>query len=227
MDENSYRNEYKYIISPESRVMLSRNLGLILKRDRNVIGKGYFIKSLYFDTLYDEALRDNLLGTPSREKYRIRCYNNDYSFIRLEKKEKHMNKGMKHSCALTKEEVLQIIDGKYDFLKERDEKLLQELYIEIKTKNLRPKVIVCYFREPFLYPAGNVRVTLDYELRHSSSIKDFFEDRKAYFKEEKTKCVLEVKFDEFLPDVIRDLIQVKETMQTANSKYVTGRFITG
>ena len=75
MDENSYRNEYKYIISPASKVMLSRNLGLIMKRDRNAIGKGYLVKSLYFDTIYDEALKDNLLGAPSREKFRIRCYN--------------------------------------------------------------------------------------------------------------------------------------------------------
>jgi len=227
MDENSYRNEYKYIISPESKVMLSRNLGLIMKRDSNAIGKGYFIKSLYFDTLYDEALNDNLLGAPSRAKYRIRCYNNDYNFIRLEKKEKHLNKGMKRSCGLSRNEVQQIIDNEFDFLKEREDDLLKEFYIEMKTKNLMPKVIVCYFREPFLYPHGNVRVTLDYDLRHSRNIKDFFEDQKTYFKEEKTKCVLEVKFDEFLPDVIKDMIQVKETMQTANSKYVTGRFMTG
>jgi hypothetical protein len=227
MDENSYRNEYKYIISPASKVMLSRNLGMVMKRDRNAIGKGYLVKSLYFDTMYDEALKDNLLGAPSREKFRIRCYNNDYNFIKLEKKEKHLNKGMKRSCALTKSEVQQIIDRKYDFLKKRDEELLKEFYVEIKTKNLMPKVIVCYFREPFLYPPGNVRVTLDYELRHSRNIEDFFEDRKTYFKEEKTKCVLEVKFDEFLPDVIRDMIKIQETIQTANSKYVTGRFMTG
>lgn len=227
MDENSYRNELKYIISPESKVMLSRNLGLIMKRDRNAIGKGYYVKSLYFDTLYDEALRDNLLGAPSREKYRIRCYNNDYRFIRLEKKEKHLNKGMKRSCSLTQNEVQQIIDGQYDFLKGRGEELFKDFYIALKTKRLMPKVIVCYFREPFLYPPGNVRVTLDYELRHSRNIKDFFEDQQSYRKEEKTKCLLEVKFDEFLPDVIKDMIQVKETMQTANSKYVTGRFLTG
>lgn len=227
MDDNSYRNEYKYIISPESRVMLSRNLSLIMKRDSNAIGKGYLIKSLYFDTLYDEALKDNLLGAPSRAKYRIRCYNNDYNFIRLEKKEKHLNKGMKRSCTLTKNEVQQIIDGNYDFLKGRKEELLEEFYVEIKTKKLMPKVIVCYFREPFLFPPGNVRVTLDYELRHSRNIKDFFEDKKTYFSEEKTKCVLEVKYDEFLPDVVRAMIQVKETMQTANSKYVAGRFVTG
>lgn len=227
MDENSYRNEFKYIISPESRTMLSRNLGLIMKRDRNAIGKGYLVKSLYFDTIYDEAFRDNLLGAPSRQKYRIRCYNNNYNFIRLEKKEKHLSKGMKRSCPLTQNEVLQLIDGHYDFLKGREEELLKEFYIEVKTKNLVPKVIVCYFREPFLYPPGNVRITLDYELRHSGNVGDFFEDQKVYLKEEKTKCILEVKFDEFLPDVIKDMIQVKETMQTANSKYVTGRFLTG
>lgn len=227
MEDNSYRNEYKHLISPKSRIMLSRKLALIMKRDQNAVGKGYFIKSLYFDTLYDEALNDNLLGAPCREKFRIRCYNNDYNFIRLEKKVKHMNKGYKESAALSQEEVTKIIEGDYGFLKGKEENLLKEFYARIRTKVLRPKIIVCYYREPFLYPPGNVRVTLDYDLKYSSNIRDFFKDEKVYFEEDKTKCILEVKFDEFLPDIIRDMIQVRETMQSANSKYAIGRFITG
>ena len=227
MDHNSYRNEYKYLITPEARILLSRNLGRVMKRDCNALGPGYFIKSLYFDTLDDEALNDNLLGAPYREKFRIRCYNHDYDFIRMEKKVKFQNKGYKRAAPLTKGEVSQLLDGDYTFLKGRDDELLIEFYAKLRAAVLRPKLIAGYYREPFLYRPGNVRVTLDYDLVHSSAVRAFFADETAYHREDQGKCILEVKFDEYLPDIIRDILRGSGAMRTANSKYTTGRLITG
>lgn len=222
----SYRNELKYLLRPESRIILSRQLERVLKRDPHAAGSGYTIRSLYFDTMDDAALRDNLLGASVREKFRIRCYNEDRSFMRLEKKVKHMNKGYKVSTCLSLSQVESILQGDYEFMKDQEDDLLLEFYARLKTELLRPCLVATYFREPFLYGPGNVRVTLDYDLRYSRDVRSFLLKDPPSFRED-GKCLLEVKFDEFLPDLIPLLLAGHCPMRTANSKYVTGRFITG
>jgi len=223
----SYRNELKYLITPESRIILSNQLKYILKRDHHVEGKGYVIKSLYFDTVEDQALQDNLMGAPFREKFRIRCYNEDYDFLRLEKKVKHLSKGYKSSCVLTREETEQILQGDHEFLKEKKDPLFLEFYAKLVSEHLKPRLIVTYFREPFLLKAGNVRVTLDYDLRYSRNVERFLERDCTYFRESGAKCLLEVKYDAFLPDLIKAILKNHCPLRTANSKYVSGRMITG
>ncbi len=223
----SYRNELKYLISPESRIILSRQLERILKRDHHVEGKGYTIKSLYFDNIDDQSMQDNLMGAPLREKFRIRFYNDDDEYIRLEKKVKHLNKGFKISSAISREETESILRGDCDFLKSTKEELLKEFYVKLRSEHLKPKLIATYFREPFLYRPGNVRVTLDYDLRYSRDVEKFLERDTCYLHEASSKCLLEIKYDEFLPDLIGMILKVHCPLRTANSKYVTGRMITG
>lgn len=127
---------------------------------------------------------------------------------------------------LTREETEMIISGDIEFLKNSKEPLRREFYIKSKLKVLRPKVIIEYERDAFTYTPGNTRVTLDYNIR--SSVQDGFD----FFKEsalleiEQEKCILEVKFDRFIPAIIRDLVQVNETSSTSNSKYAAGRLVT-
>ena len=44
MDHNSYRNEYKYLITPEARILLSRNLGRVMKRTAMPLGQAISLK---------------------------------------------------------------------------------------------------------------------------------------------------------------------------------------
>jgi len=192
-----------------------------------VEGKGYTIKSLYFDTLDDQSMQDNLMGAPLREKFRIRFYNDDDEYIRLEKKVKHLNKGFKISAAISREETQSILRGDYDFLKDKKEELLKEFYVLLRSEHLKPKLIATYFREPFLYRPGNVRVTLDYDLRYSREVERFLEKESHFFREASSKCLLEIKYDEFLPDLIGTMLKAHCPLRTANSKYVTGRLLTG
>lgn len=222
-----YRNELKYNISKVSRLILSRQLGYIMKRDPHAEGAGYKIRSLYFDTIDDRALKDNLLGAAHREKYRIRCYNSDYGFIRLEKKVRHFQKGYKVSAALSLSDTDKIIKGDTDFLKDSEDDLLREFYLKIRTEMLKPCLVVSYFREPFLYGPGNVRVTLDDHLKFSNDPLSFLCEDGHIFSENEDKCLLEVKYDEFLPSMIKTMLEAQDPMRTANSKYVKGRFLTG
>lgn len=227
MEDKCYRNEFKHIISQSAKASLSSRLSRILEMDENSKGKPYIIKSLYFDSLYDEALKGKIDGAPSREKFRIRYYNDDKGFIRLEKKVKEGSKGYKLSARLTFEEAQSIIKGRFEFLRDKDDPLLLDFYVKARTKFLKPKSIVIYEREAYTFRPGNVRVTLDYNIRTSRDVNDFFSEDMPLIEDGEGKCVLEVKFDNFLPELIRDLVQVNETMSTSNSKYMTGRLMWG
>jgi len=226
LEEKYYRNEYKHSISQETRITLHSRLKKFLPMDVHSQGKSYLIKNLYFDTLYDDALNEKLNGDPYREKFRIRCYNNDYNYIRLEKKVKEIRKGYKLSTKLAKKDIQKILLGDIEFLKDKDDSLQKEFYVKMKTKVLLPKIIIQYQREAYTFRPGNTRITLDYNIRCSINPTDFFNDTLSYLEIEPHKCVLEVKFDHFLPEIIRDLIQVNETTSTANSKYASGRLFT-
>ena len=132
MSEICYRNEFKHEISQKNKVILTSRLRKFLKHDENSVGNSYSIRSLYFDTIYDDAYWDKEDGRSYREKFRIRYYNNDASFIRLEKKVKFQNKGYKRAAPLTKGEVSQLLDGDYTFLKGRDDELLIEFYAKLR-----------------------------------------------------------------------------------------------
>lgn len=219
------RNELKYIISPGAGTVLRSRLRKILPMDKHCNDKSYLIKSLYFDSINDGALGEKLSGAPYREKYRIRCYNNDYSYIKLEKKVKVLAKGYKLTSRLSAEEVEQILAGNLDFLKHSEDPVRTEFYMKYKTKFLRPSVIVQYEREAFTYRPGNTRVTLDFNVRSSIINMDYFSNV-PLINDGSDNYILEVKFDRFLPDVIRDLVQIGETSCVSHSKYKTGRMLT-
>ncbi len=223
----SYRNELKYLVSPTERILLARQLARIFPRDPHAQGSGYTIKSLYFDSPGNDALMDNLMGSGHREKFRIRCYNDDEGTLRLEKKVKHLDSGFKISAPLSPTEVASLLKGEIDFLKNSEPELLQEFYCRVKTAALQPVLVVAYFREPFLFAPGNVRITLDQELRFSRNAAALLDPAVPLIREESGKCLVEVKFDDFLPDLVQDILATHGLVRTAHSKYVTGRFLTG
>jgi len=218
-----YRHEIKYRINEADKALLTTRLNAVATPDPNAIEGIYRIRSLYFDTPEDTALKENLSGASQRTKYRIRYYNSDTSHIFLEKKCKNAGLGWKEQAPLTIDEVQAIIDGDYSKMPTSEYSLVHELYNQIIFKGLKPVSIVDYTRAPYIFEAGNVRVTLDYDIRRAFSIKDFFDRDCPSISVGNNDCLLEVKWDNYLPDIIKDMVTIPGRPQIAFSKYVTSR----
>lgn len=222
-DFTDYRHEWKHPISAADMLVLRQRLRAVMRPDSNAVNGRYFVRSLYFDTPSDTALREKLDGVNRREKFRIRLYNHDTSFIRLEKKSKLAGLGNKQSTALTPQQAQMIVDGDLDWMRSCEDGLIRELYSKMHTQQLRPKTIVDYTREPFVYPAGNVRVTLDYDIRTGLGCTDFLNPDCPTIPAGDSPIILEVKWDAFLPDMIRSAIQLEGRSVSAFSKYAQCR----
>ena len=218
-----YRHEWKHEISYMDMLTLRSRLSAVTKRDAHIIDGKYFIRSLYFDNASDKALREKIDGVNKREKFRIRFYNHDTSVIHLEKKSKINGLGVKESAPLTAQQAQAIADGDYAWMLKSNEPLINELYTKIMTQGLRPKTIVDYTREPFVFTAGNVRVTLDYNIRTGLRCTDFLNPDCVTIPAGNAPIILEVKWDEYLPDIIKDIVQIPSCRSGAFSKYATCR----
>lgn len=223
MRKIKYRHELKQEISYLDMFILRQRLLSVMQQDSHAANGKYEIRSLYFDNAKDKALREKLDGLNVREKFRIRYYNGDSSFINLEKKSKINGLCQKESTRLTKEQTQAIIDGNVGWMKDSSDSLIRELYIKMITQGLRPKTIVDYTREPFIFAPGNVRVTLDYNIRTGMLGTDFFNMSCTTIPAGEDAIILEVKWDEFLPDIIRDIVQLKNGRVGAFSKYAACR----
>ena len=217
------RHEYKFYLNHLDYLAIRSRLINVLEADTHVSGGKYHIRSLYFDTPSDRALREKADGLCNREKFRIRCYNGNHDFIRLEKKLKIAGLGTKLSAILSAEETQKIIDNDTAFMKDDSRPLLLELYSKMKFQKLRAKTIVDYTREPFIYPAGNVRVTLDYDIRTGLGSVDMLNPDVPTVPTNSGLYIMEVKYDNFLPDVIRDIVQMENREVSAFSKYMSCR----
>ncbi len=218
-----FRHEWKHEINYSDLLAVRQRLRAVADTDPYAVNGKYEIRSLYFDNVSDKALREKLEGLSRREKFRIRSYNNDISYIRLEKKLKRDGLGRKSKASLTAGETQALIDGKYDWMRESREPLIVELYSKMMSQGLRPKTIVEYTREPFVFGPGNVRVTLDYGLRTGILCTDFLNPDCVTVPAGRPVVIMEVKWDAFLPDIIRDAVQIPGRRTAAFSKYAVCR----
>ena len=218
-----YRHEWKHEISYVDMLTLRPRLMAVMQQDSHAINGKYKIRSLYFDNLQDRALLEKINGVNRREKFRIRYYNDDTSWIVLEKKSKINGLSAKEQAVLSIEEAQMIAGVGFDSLSNSEKPLLRELVCKMKIEGLRPKTIVDYTREPFQYAPGNVRVTLDYNIRTGMTCTDFLNPECITVPAGDAPIILEVKWDEFLPSVIRDIIQLQGKHVSAFSKYATCR----
>ena len=218
-----FRHEWKHEINYQDLLTLRHRLSAVAKPDEHCINGKYEIRSLYFDNLYDTALREKIDGVNRREKFRIRYYNGDTSFIVLEKKSKLNGLCQKTEARISAEEAQKIVDVDYSWMIESGKPLVEELYSKILSKGLRPKTIVDYTREPFTFPAGNVRVTMDYNIRTGLDCTDFLNPDCVTVPAGYSPIILEVKWDGFLPDIIRDAVQLEGRSSSAFSKYAACR----
>ena len=218
-----FRHEWKHELSYADMLVLRARLRAVMKPDPHAIDGKYHIRSLYFDNLDDKALREKIDGVNMREKFRIRLYNCDPSVIHLEKKAKRNGLGTKFSANISAEEAQKIVDGELDWMPRSGRPLVQELYCKMRCQGLRPKTLVDYTREPFIYGPGNVRVTLDYDIRTGLKGTDLLDPQAVTVPAGDAPILLEVKWDNFLPAIIRDAVGVPDRRVGSFSKYAQCR----
>nr|WP_325211883.1 polyphosphate polymerase domain-containing protein [uncultured Oscillibacter sp.] len=217
------RHEWKHEITAADRLVLASRLSAIARRDVHGQNGRYEIRSLYFDDPRDTALREKIDGVANREKFRIRFYGGDASYICLEKKSKWDGLCGKRSVLLSAQEVQDLLNGDLGWMPDSGRPLVQELYWKMKSNVLRPRTIVDYTRDAFVFPAGNVRVTLDYNIRTGLGSTDFLNPAAVTVPAGAAPSILEVKWDEFLPDIIREAVQLPGRHTSAFSKYAACR----
>lgn len=203
--------------------LLAGRLKSVMARDIHQEGDCYEIRSLYFDDAWDRCMDENEAGVDQREKYRIRIYDPRSGVIHLEIKEKNRGLTRKRACDLSREECLRIMDGSLP-LKMDGRAPLNSLQLQMRCSKMAPKVIIAYERTAFVHPSGNVRITFDRNIMASRYQDEFLEDRVPGMTPVLPAGlhVLEVKYDEFLPDVIAQQLEIGKLRKTAFSKYYLG-----
>lgn len=216
-----FRHELKYQIDTRQLHMLKAQLPDLLQPDPHAGKDGcYRIRSLYFDDHWNSFYYENENGTEPREKFRIRIYNGSADRIRLELKRKEGGMIHKRSCPLTRELAERMVMGRPIAYDENMDPLLKKFWILQETRLLQPRVIVEYDRIPYVYPDGNVRITLDLNISASNNFGDFFKkDLDARPIMPVGTHLLEAKYDQFLPDFIYRSFQSKGLRRTTFSKY--------
>ncbi len=221
------RHELKYFISCSQYEVLSRTLSAVLKRDSHAGNNGeYFIRSLYFDSVFDSAFYDKVNGVKDRDKYRIRIYNCSDREIFMECKTKVGSLISKRSVQISRDLADQMISGDPAGLEFTASGLLREIFREMKLNLLPPVVIVDYDREAFLHPAEEVRITFDKNVRTGLTSTDIFNPRVATVPVlEPGEMILEVKYNRILPPYIAEVLSFAcpGAVQTAISKYTLCR----
>lgn len=223
--DHVFRNEYKYQISAPQVALLKSRADAIMLPDPHVTQTGpyvgfYNIRSVYFDDLYDSCYLENENGTDPREKFRIRIYNHSSSRITLELKRKQQGKCLKFSCPLTQAQCDTLLSGTPLPEDPSYPPLLQKLLLQMKTRALRPVVIVEYDRIPYIFPVGNVRVTLDLNISASTQCQDFFAPSLPLRPILSTgQHILEVKWDQLLPDFLYRSLMLESLQWSSFSKY--------
>ena len=217
-----FRHEMKYLCTDAQLAMIKSRLSGVMKCDTHTREDGtYLIRSLYFDDYDDRCLRENIAGVVPREKYRIRIYNGSMDRISLERKSKVSDKIRKLSTILTPEQYYILVDENADkTVKDEYPELMKKLLALYQSDRMKPKVIVEYERRPFICQTGNVRITFDRNLTSSSKLETFSDEKINGRPVMPTGLqLLEVKYDEFLPDYIYRTLQMSNLQLTSYSKY--------
>ena len=211
MSKENAHYEWKHIVNLSDCIALRQRLRLVTIPDHHASDTGvYRIRNIYFDSLNPSWKGDH------QERFRIRCYNGDNSQLYLEKKKKLGERYQRDSVPISPEECQRLLRGDVEWIPGSNRTLLMELYAKMCYQNLRPKTLVDFLRESFLYPEENARVMIDSTVRSGMNIWDFFRPSLSSMRTcTRGTAILEVEYDTNIPDIIGDIIQM------CNRKYDT------
>lgn len=217
------RHEFKHNINYADLLQLRARLSLVMGLDEHSTSKdGYYVRSLYFDNYADKVLFEKINGVDNREKFRLRLYNADSNLILLEKKSKSKGLCYKTSTQISQAICSELINGRLSSLANFKDPLLAEFYAKLRYQQLRPRTIVEYKREAYVLSAGNVRVTLDHHIRTCNQPTLFLSQDFPGFPLPNA-CILEIKYDQFLPELVRTITALTSRPTTSFSKYAVSR----
>lgn len=218
-----YRVEQKYLVSDMELTLIAGRLKALMGQDIHQDGDSYEVRSIYLDDAWNSCMDENEDGVDHRKKYRIRTYDTPGAPLRLEIKEKSQGVTKKTAAILEPEEYAAILAG--ETLPFGEDAVMNQLLLQMRCRRMEPKIAVVYQRTAFVYPAGNVRITFDRNIMASRDLDSFLEPYMGGLIPvlPAGMHVLEVKYDEFLPDMISGQLEIGKLRQTAFSKYYLGR----
>lgn len=225
-----WRHEIKYVCSETQIPVIQNKVSVVCDVDEHADTESrYYVRSLYFDDYNDSAYYENEMGVDPRQKYRIRLYNGNADHLTLERKSKRSGKTFKESAPISGELCEELLRGDWMCPDIGGMvPLLQQFYLEYRTKLLRPKVIVEYERIPYTYATGNVRVTFDRNISASGDVGSFLEQSIATRPIMPVgEHIMEVKYNALIPDYIYNAVSEEKLRQTTFSKYYLCRKING
>lgn len=218
------RKEIKYVIPVLRFFDMQKELSALMTPDAHCGPGGYMVRSLYFDSAFNTDLHDSLDGVLVKGKIRLRLYSHDAKTVNLEYKKKHNLDGAKHVLSVSREQAMRMAYSDYGFLPEMDKPLARQIWLRLTEGAYRPASIVEYMRYAYLYPASDVRITFDRDVRTSCVPLAFFDKSPALFPMVPgDQGVFEVKYNDFLPAVFKGVVERLDMIPQANSKYMQSR----
>lgn len=218
------RTERKYLVSKLQISGLYARLSAVMAGDPVNGTRAYMVRSLYFDTIYNDDFFEKMAGIERRQKIRLRIYDVNAKTAKLEIKEKQGTAQLKRSLIVSREDAMELQKGNYEVLKKYEEPLAEELYTTMTTKMYRPACMVEYQRIAFVNYTNDTRITLDSDIRSNEGNYNIFDPKlQMYPVSDETKMVLEVKYNGFLLSYIKDIVGTIECHESANSKYCMAR----
>lgn len=217
------RHEEKYLLNPLQAAELERMLSGLLHRDEYSERGAYYIRSLYFDTPDDRDWADKVMGMNERRKLRLRLYRLDAPSVKLEIKNKRGSLSCKQTATLTRSQAERILAGDYDFLLAEPNATARRAYTFFMKESRRPAALVDYEHTAFAAPVAQVRITLDRNIRAAKSSALFDPQVPCVGLHSGGVCVLEVKYDGFLPGYLRGVLSSVSPKRTSVSKYELAR----
>ena len=219
-----YRKEKKFLISLDEYIKKRHMLSQVLKPDAHSAADGYMIRTLYFDTVFDEDFDDKLAGIETRRKIRLRIYDTESDFAMLEMKQKQGDSQLKRSLRVSKADAVRLSGGDYSPLLGYGDVFAAECYGLMNYKCYRPKTIVQYNRYAFVAKENKTRITFDSNIEATESCFDLFSPQLNMSPVLDPYCVvLEVKFNGFLLSYLRQLINSVDKSELSVSKYALAR----
>lgn len=218
-----YRHELKYYMSNMEAVYLRNLLSATLKRDVHVRNQDYYIRSLYFDTIDKRDFEEKLLGVSERKKIRLRIYSVESNTVKLEVKNKYENYSIKETVTISREDAERLIAGETEVLLNYDNSVAHKVYACMKKERYEPTVLVDYDREAYLLPIENIRITFDKKVRAAADQRLFSKNLLMNGIMNPDLCILEVKYDHYLPQYVTNMISSCTLQNSAISKYGLAR----
>ena len=219
-----YREEKKFLLNLEEFRKLAHHLEHFLMEDEHNGALGYRVRSLYFDTMYDKDYFEKLDGVELRRKIRLRIYSPEDNFALLEMKQKQGQYQLKRSLRITRDDSNELIHGNYTPLLHYPEDFAAECYALMQMQVYRPKTVVEYKRKAFIAKENKIRITFDHQIVSTESDTNIFaKDLNMNPVLDPFAAVLEVKFNGFLLDYIKDLLSSVQKSELSVSKYMLAR----